>query len=429
MAYNNTARRGVRTTQTVDPMSQALPELSAQIRTLSPEAMPIISVLEKIGKGPAPKTKKVEVRKHYGFDHLDFISAVTVGTAAETRFANITVDQSSRPQTRGSMFYRPQDKIYIMATQQVVEVVMTEDAAYQVNGADISLTTGLTGNTATRSAPGTIVVRVVQPVNFTSFTTSHMLYLDRTIWESQTVGAESVQEETVFDYNFVEHKEAVIEVTEDQMNFVQMRGTMNDFSWQQTQMIERFKKSIAYSATFGDRAVNYDQNNRPTYHMRGLIPSIQTNVTVYDPTTTTDFETLVSEFMYKQAFRYNNGLKRKIAFAGGNFMNNFNKAFKEFRRSDFNQSKQTPGLQIESYHWMGYTIDLVRNELFRLDTPQSDWLCVMDPAQAELRVAKNFETWPYGGRVIGERNKKLVVEWQGTIAYHLEEHHALLRTA
>lgn len=428
--YQNNARRGKRTTTNVNPQS-VKPDLSAQVRSLSPEAMPMISLLEKIGSGPKPKNKRVGTRKHYAFDHLDTATAVTVGTAGEERFAQLTMAQVSRPQVRGAMFYQPQDKLTIVETGQVVEVWITPDAAYKVNGSEVTLTAGLTGGTTTRSAAGTICVRVVEPVNFIDpGGATDTYFLGRTIWESQPVEAVGVMEDELFDFNFVEHKETVVEATNDQIEFIETYGGLgstDDFSFQQKQTFSNMKKDVNYLSFWGERAVNFDQPSRPTYHMRGLMNAIQTNVTVYNPTATADFENLVSEFMYKQAFRYNNGSNRKMAFCGPNFLHNFNKAFREYRRSDINVSKQMPGLDIQTYTWMGYTLDLVRNEIFRLDTKHADWCVVVDPAQAELRVAKNFETFPYN--LANEREKKIASEWQGTIAWHLEEHHALLRTA
>lgn len=432
MAYLGTARRApARTTQTVNPQG-VLPDVSAQIHSLSPETMPLISILEKIGSGPAPRNKKVQQRRHYEFDHLDLATATLAGVIGdgETRFARLTMEQSSRPQMRGSMYYQPQDKLLIVETGQVVEVWITPDAAYKINGSEVTLSTTITGNTTTRSLAGTIVVRVVEQVNWIPVTgTTQTYFLGRTIWESQPVEAMPTQEDLIYDYNYVEHFEDVLICTEDQMNFIEMHGKLNDWSFQQKNTVTRMKKNLSYRSFWGERAVNYDQPNRPTFHMRGIMNAIRTNVTVYDPGTTASFENLMGEFIFKQAFKFNNGTKRKLAFAGGQFMHNFNNAFKDQRRSDINVAKQMPGLDIQTYTWMGFTLDLVRNEIFRLDTPHSDWCVVIDPSQAELRVKKNFESWKFGGRAVGEREDKLAFEWQGTIAYHLEEHHALLRTA
>jgi hypothetical protein len=425
MAWLNSTRRGIRTTQTVNPQN-VKPDISEQIRTLYPEATPIITLMEKISSAGRPKSKKVQVRKYYATDFLDQITAVTVGTATETRFARLTVAQTSRPNISGLMYY-PQDKLYIVATGQTVEVVMTPEAAYQINGSDLTLTAGLTGNTTTRSAAGTIVVRVVEPVAIVNPGNSDFWHLGRTIWESQPIQAQSYQRDVVFDYNFVEHKEAVLDVTEDELEYVQTYGSMKDFDFQKRETIEEFKKQINNTCWYSERAVNYDQNGRPTYHMRGLLNAIKTNVTVYNPTQSgLDFEELISNFMYKQAFRYQ-GAKRKFAFVGADFLHNFNRAFREYRRSDINVAKQTPGLNITTYDWMGYQLDLVRNETFRLGTPQSHWCCVIDPEQIDYHVTKNYDVREYSNN--NERDKKLMIEWSGTLSFHLEEHHALLRTA
>ena len=108
MAYLNSTRRGIRTTQTVNPQN-VKPAISEQIRTLYPEATPIITLMEKISSSGRPKTKKVQVRKYYATDFLDQITASAAGIAGnnETRFGRLTVAQSSRPGISG-MLYQPQ---------------------------------------------------------------------------------------------------------------------------------------------------------------------------------------------------------------------------------------------------------------------------------------------------------------------------------
>jgi hypothetical protein len=44
----------------------------------------------------------------------------------------------------------------------------------------------------------------------------------------------------------------------------------------------------------------------------------------------------------------------------------------------------------------------------------------------ELRVVKDFNSRFYQNN--DERDYKIMMEWQGTIAWHLEQSHALLRT-
>lgn len=425
MAWQNNTRRGLRTTQTVNPQN-VRPSVSEQIRELYPEATPIVYLMEKLSNAGKPKSKKVQVRKYYATDMLDQLTAATAGTAGEARFGRITVAQTSRPGQSGILYY-PQDKLYIVATGQTVEVWMTPDAAYKVNGSEVTLSAGLTGNTTTRSAPGTIVVRVVEPVNFVAPSSSDFWHLGRTIWESQPIGAQSYQRDVVFDYNFVEHKEWVLECTEDEMDYIDTYGSIKDWDFQKKQTIREAKDQVDSTMWFSERHINYDQPNRPTHHMRGILNAIKTNVTLYNPQQTNlDFEQLVSDFMYKQAFLHQ-GSKRKFAFVGAEFLNNFQKAFRDYRRSDINVSKQTPGLNITSYVWMDYQIDLIRNERFRLGTPMSHWCCVVDPMEIDVHLAKNYETRPYN--LPTEREKKLMIEWSGTVAFHFEEHHALLRTA
>jgi hypothetical protein len=427
MSYLNLSRTGVRSTLTVNPQS-VLRDISAKARRLSPTAMPLMNFLLAVGKGRPAGSKKVETRRRYAFDHLDFISAAAAGTAGppdQRRFGRLTIDQISRPYAGGKMFYQPQDKFYIFETGQVVEVVMTPDAAYKVNGSELTLTAGLTGNTTTRTAAGTVVVRCIEPVNFIAPSSSYCYFLGRTIWESQPVETQGYQNDDVYDFNFVEHKELTIEATNDQLEYINMNGKFNDFSELQAEALEQFKTSIDVSCVWGERAINVDQTGRPTHHMRGLIHAIQTNITTYSPASTVDFENLTSEWMYKQVFRYQ-GQSSKVVYAGAGWINNFNQAFKEYRRSDINMSKQTPGLNISTYEWMGYKISIIRSELFRMGTPQEHWAVAFDPSVIEPRINKNFDT--FDPTLPNERVKKWTVEWAATISFNLEEHLALMRT-
>lgn len=433
MAYTSLARPGLRTTQTINP-DLIIPEVSDKIVHIAPEATPLITLGEKLGYGAPPKTHKPRVIDYYETDQFDQVTAVVAGTGTETRFQNWTMANRSRPTTGGAMFYQPQDKFCCITTGQIFEVIITEDAAMKRNGADMTLSTGLTGNTTNRSAAGTIVVRVVEAVPAIAFTSGDVVYLGRSISESQDIEASSYQRDPVFDFNYVEHKEKVFICNEDQRNLIQTVGKFNDFTFQQEQTLLEMKKEVEYNAMFSERAINYDRNNvEPTRHMRGLIPSIKTNVTVYDPTAITPgngFELLVSQFMNEQAFRYNgqNRENRKIALCGPRFLHNFGVAFANYRRMGVNNERRVnAGFVVESYYWQGFTLDLIRTDVLRQGTKLQDWCVVIDPKFAEWRIKKRFETRFY--QLPTERKMKFMVEWQGTIAWHAEEHHALLRTA
>lgn len=428
MSYLNITRRGTRTTQTVNPQS-IMRDISARARTLKPEAMPLWSLLNYAKKGKPAKSKKVETRRRYAYDHLDFISAATAGTVGppdERRYGLLTVDQISRPYSSGTMFYQPQDKFMIFETGQVVEVVITPDAAYEINGSELTLTAGLTGNTTTRTDPGTVVVRCIEPVNFIAPASGTYMYdLGRTIWESQSVDTQGMQNDEVFDFNFVEHKELTLSFTNDELEYITLHG-FDDFSEQKAEFIEKFKKDIDLSNIWGERAVNYDQNNRPTHHMRGIAKAVQTHVMVYNPDNTLDMENLVGEWMNRQVFRYQ-GVKRKTILAGAGWIHNWNNAFKEYRRSDINMTEQMPGLNIQTYEWMGFMIDIMRCELFRMGTPHEHWALALDPSVITSRVNKDFTT--FDPTLPNEREKKVTIEWAGTISFDLEEHLALMRTS
>jgi hypothetical protein len=188
------------------------------------------------------------------------------------------------------------------------------------------------------------------------------------------------------------------------------------------------KKDVEYNAFWSEREDDFTQSSRPKRHMRGLFHSIRTNVAYYDPATLTDFEAMFSNFLFEQAFRYNPTGKSKIGMAGGRFLYDFNMAFREYRRtSDLSSIGKEIGLDADTYVIPGgFKLTLIRNEILRQGTPMEYWCFVIDPSLAEWRIVKDYNSRLYQNP--DERDIKLMVEWQGTIAWHLEQVNALLRT-
>jgi hypothetical protein len=436
MPYQNLNRRGVRTSTSIDPRL-VLEDIDEKIRRLSPEQTPLQTLSEYLGRGPKPKSHRVLVIQEYGFDHYDYATNVVMGerdaTKDERRYARFSVLQASRPGTAANMYYAPQDKFYIVATGDVVEVVMTPTESIQVGPqAFLSLSSALTGvNSDTGfsnvSAPGTVVVRNIQPRPLKPFTSSDIIFLGRTIWESQDKNPPSHQRDVVFSANFVEHKETGLVMTEDQYKWVQFRIGEFDWTFQQRRELEEFKKSVEYNAFFSERAFDPNWGGRPKRHMRGLINTIETNVTVYNPFAIFNFEAFVSNWLYTQAFRYNPNGPKKMAFCGPRFLYNFNMAFAQYRRETALDTKRKIGLDIQTYHLPGgFELKLVLNGIFRVGTPLEHWCVVIDPVEAEWRIVKDYQSSMINDP--RKRDVELVIEWQGTIAWHREESHALLRT-
>ncbi len=423
--FDNLTRGGARSSTSIDPR-KIKEELDEKVRRLDPEACPLQLITDKLSRGPRPKSHKICVQQYDAFDHFDIASNFTAGTSGEARYARIRVANRSRVTTGNQMIYYPQDKITIPSTNQTVEVMITPLASKVVNGAELSLTTGLTGNTATRTAGTDIVVRNIEPQPIIPFTNTDIVYVGRTIHESQPIEASPIQRDCFYDYNWVEHKEAVVVFTEDQKEWVQTHGSVPDFTFQQREQIMEFKKSVEYSMFFGERAVNFEQAGRPTRHMRGLIPSIQTNVAVYNPDSISDFEVMFGNFLLHQGFRYNPNGKRKFAWAGAQFLQKFAMAFRDYRNIAFNKGQYSPGLNVDSYNILGMEILITRNEVFRLGTEMDHWCIIFDPQEAELRPVKTYESRPYA--LANERDYKWMIEWQGSIAWHREEVNAILRT-
>jgi len=433
--YNNVSRRipagGARSSTSMNPKNM-LQDITEKIHILRPEASPLQSIFQYIKRGAKPKSHKVEVMQYHAADPYDYCSNVVMGAASGTagwdRFALLTLDQPSRPETNGSMYYQPQDKLFIVATNQTVEVVMTPSNAIGTgSGNSLVAPADVTGNTTTLTAPGTVLVRSLTPSPILPFTTSDVIAQGRTIYESQRIEAEGHERDLIFDFNYVEHKEATLQMTEDQRYLVQTLSKTPDFDFQQEQTITEFKQKVDMNMLFSERNIDLTVPGRPKRHMNGLFNIIQTNVGVYNPDNVNDWERLVANFMHEMAFRYNPNGNKKIAIAGPRFMANFNLYFKDYRLNTQNTIGKDLGLNIDTYNFLGNQLALVRSDVLRQGTPLEHWCFVIDPAEAEQRIVKDYATRFYQNN--DERDLKLMVEWQGTVAWHLEQSHALLRTA
>lgn len=432
MPYLNLNRPGTRTSTNIDPR-EIEEDIDSKIYTLEPNATPLQTLSNIIGRGKAPNTHKVIVRQEFLFDNYDFCSAVTRGTGNNLRFARLTLDQPSRPLTSQFMYYDPQDKFYVVATGQVVEVVMTPSDSISISQSTKFSTTdtGLTGGTTTTSAAGTVLVRAVNPEPIKNFTSSWVIYLGRTIYESQDIEAQSKIRDFVYDCNFVEHKECVFNMTEDQKKWVKTKLSPPDWDRNQTATMKEFKVTVDYNSLFSERMVDETVPGRPKRHMNGLYHTLKTNIATYDPFTITDFENMFSNFLFQQAFRYNpNDRYTKMGICGGRFLFNFNKAFREYRTTQSLNPKsigKEAGLDLETYVLPGqHKVNLIRSEALRMDTPLENWCFVIDPALMEWRIVKDYKSKYYQNN--NERDEKIMIEWQGTIAWHLEQAHALLKT-
>ncbi len=434
MGYNSTARPGTRSSTSPNPKS-ILEDIDQKIHVLDPEAVPLQVFGEYIGRGAPPRSHKIQVKHYHAFDHFDFASSVYMGngsgTAGEEVYARLTLDQPSRPDLSDIMFYHPQDKFYIVSTGQTVEVSMTptEIITTDDSGTTILLSTNLTDGTTSTTATGTVVVKNIEPAPLIPFSSSYVIFMGRTISESQPIQATSTQRDCLYDCNYVEHKERVLVMTEDQRYMIEMEGKVPDWTFQQEETLRDFKKDVEYNCFFGERAVEFVNPTRPKRHMRGLVNAIESNVAYWNPSSTVDMENLFGNFMFESAFRYNPNGFRKIALCGGRFLHDFNMSFREYRRTDTLAPKAKDlGLNFETYFIPGgFELTLMRSEVLRQNTPLENWCFVVDPLEAEWRVKKDYESRLYS--LPSDRDLKYMVEWQGSIAWHLEQSHALLRTS
>jgi len=434
MAYDNISRigGGIRSSTSINPRTLA-EDITNKVHVLSPNATPLDTIFRHIGRGKTPIGHKVSTMQYDEFDHFDFCSQAVIDSAMPAgweRFALLRLDQASRPSTNSSMWYVGGDKLQIYETNQTVEVFMTNTSQIEIN--DTTLFTDPTsgtvsGNSATQTLPGWVLVRNVEEAPLIPFSTSTIVYMGNMLRESQRITTPSRQRDVYYDYNLVEHKDATVIFTEDQRKWIKTKMTTPDFEFQQKYAIEEFKRSIEFNKLFSERAVDTSDPNRPKRSMRGLIPHIQTNVAFYNPQGIFNFENMMQNFMLEQAFRYNpNGIK-KIGICGARFLAQFNQTFASLRRLDQNP-KGTIGLNLESYSFGNFEIGFMRSDFFGQDTPYSNWLLVLDPIEAEERIVKDYATKPMFQNN-DERDMKFMIEWQGTVAWNIEQAHALLRTA
>lgn len=427
MADIATIRRGLRTSQTHNPMDLPPPDTDEILYIADTTRSQLTTLLEKVKQGSAPKTKKIQVRQYNTFDPLDEITAVTMGDSAdsEQRYANLTMAQRSiRPYT-DDMFYQPGDRL-ILDTGQVVEVVMTPTKKLATLS---TLTTGLTGNSTTASAAGTIVVRNVERAALRAFSGSTWCqFLGHPIYEGQPVESEPYQRDVLYDCNFVERIERTVKCTDDETMYLMTRpGGGADLDFQKKESLADLRQDAELINMFGVRELDMTIKNQPKHHMGGVLWGIKSNVTVYNPYSTTDFERLTQDFMVDQSHKITPRGYTKTWLVGDRFHTEFMRSFKNMRRVMMdNKELKAAGLNISQYDFGGRIINLLPYKHFRAGTKWEWWAVSLDLPLLEQRVKIPFKT--FNATKPGERVLTFAMEWAGTMAMHLEQAHAVLRT-
>lgn len=439
--YRNLNRPGMRTTATIDPRAVEQ-DIAYSIRQLSPHAAPLYSLLDKLSRGKEPKSLKIWVAQEHLFDDVDYVSNVKLGSSVNpkySRFALLTVDQISRPDVRDIMYYQPQDMLHIDKTGQEVEVWANPNSSIRIGlGAtdfftfDAALVGGAPGQQINTTPPGTILVRNVEPYPIKPFSSSYIIYHGRTIFESQDIEAVPTQRDIIYDCNFVEHKETLIQITEEQKDIIQTKFKTPDWTFNQRRDLEEFKQEIERTLLFQARSVDTTIPERPKYTMNGILNSIKTNVAYYDENIEAgpEFEKMIQWFIMEHAFRYNPAGTNKLFLMGIKALVKFNQSFANYRRSKDLAISGKVGFNISGYDFLGYTVGIVPFEAFDRRTNMANWILVIDPALIELRIIKDFNNRlivPGNNNFI--RYTSLMTEWMGTIAFQYEQAHALLRTA
>ncbi len=438
MAWDSKLRSGTRTSTSIHPFDM-WKDIDDSIQEIEPWSTPLQTLGKLLGRGKPPASHKILVRQYFPYDNLDHVIDVVLGDASENteRFALMTPLQASRPSIGGTALYHPQDKLYIVATGQTVEVVMNDVESIPLDeNTKLTITSSRffgDSNPHSTAPKGTFVVRNIEPYPILPFTESDIVILGRAIWESQPVGSVATIRDYVFDCNFVEHRESDrLRFTEDQKKWVKTNAPRPFWTMEQEELIKEFKLETESNAYFSTRQVETMRNGRLKRHMAGLFYVVKTNVAYYDPASTSDFETLISNWLYHQAIRYRVGTMKKVLLAGGTFLFNFARAFRDYRRTE-SGAKNTPfGINFDTYVLPGgFEFKIIRNDLFRMGTPMANWAVSIDPSLMEWRIVKDYKT-----KVVSdpdriptpERDFEIVIEWQGSIAWHLEQAHAILKT-
>jgi len=432
--YRNIIRPG-NITSTSHDARMLVEDINEEIRTLDEVATPLLTLSSYMGRGAKPKSPKIQSIQYHSFSHRDFASTLVLGSATSaqySRFGLLTLDQPTRPDVTDQMIYQPQDQFFIVETGQTVEVVMTPTDSISLaygNQNKLTLPTGVTGNTANVTSTGKIVVRAVRNEAIKSFTTSDLIFLGRSIYESQKIEANGVYRDLIYDCNFVEHKEKTMQMSEDQKEWIQTRFKKPIWDWEQQETMKEFKRDIENAMMFGVRNVDFTITGRPKYNMGGLYNAIKTNVSYYNPDGVTDWEALINSFCFEQAFRYNPNGKKKIAICGARFLNNFNQAFKDYRQTmGLAPSDNKVGLSINTYMMpTGEELKFIVSDfMLPRGTKMENWCFVIDPKEMEMRIVKDIQTKLW--KMEDERDSHLMMEWQGSISWHREQSMALLRT-
>jgi hypothetical protein len=425
----STHRIGLRTTQTVNPQD-ILPDVDEILRRADPTLSQLETILDHLPSGKPPKAKRVDVRQYMSFDPLDRVTNVVVGNAAnnEQRFARLAVQQRSLIATTAvNMIYQPGDKL-VLDSGQVVEVVATPtDVMPGLPQLSAALVGQPSGN---NPPPGEIIVRCVQPVPFMpGWKNGWLQFIGHTLYEGEPVQQKPWQRDVVYDFNYVEMVERVMECTEDETEFITTRGSAKDMQFQREEMLYEIKQDVELLYMFGRRSYDMTVPQQPKLHMGGVLDFVRTNVTLYNPNTPNlNFEQLIRTWMTNQVFRVCPNGMRKLVFVGERLSDAFMSVFDSLRRIDAAKQsiKNVGGVSVSTYEFNGRTIDLVTYRHFRVETPWSWWALALNIPSLETRIKKKYVI--RDATLPTERVYRYAVEWQGTLACHLEETHALLRT-
>jgi len=421
----SSARRGIRTTTTVNPDS-VVPDINVILKRSTPWRSQLSNLLELVSETGAPKTKKVRIADYMSFDPLDECALITAGTGGEERFAVISVAQSNVSKQSNAMFYQPGDELYLIDNDQTVEVVATP---YARNLRYAVLSDGLLGTVGTGLTPaGQVAVRVIKAVPFRNVTLTQLQLIGRAVAEGQDYDTAPIQRDAMYNVNFVERIDISWKATDEETKYIRTYGIPNDFKFQQEESIQDIKTQRELRMMFGQREVDMTDPKAPLYRMGGVLDFIRTNVMAYNPTSTTNFEKVIRTWMTDHAFKYTPNGMEKYVLSGLGALNRLTTTYDSIRRVDMraNPKLRAAGLDLQTYEWLGQTLHIIPYQHFRVGTKHEDWMLALDVPNLELKTAMNFTV--KNTTLANQRQESFYCEWSGTVLVNQEYTHSLLRT-
>jgi hypothetical protein len=308
MPYKNRISSGIQTSITGDPRMQAI-DLSDRIYKQSYSNFPFLTIYNKARRGAKPKGFKCEFMTEYETPVTDVFKDPVWGSATGAnyaRFARFTPEQAWRDgNIKSNCIYYPGDMFSIQQSDQTVMVICTPDANRKhENGSDYLVPAAVSGVSTTKSLPGTIVVMNVSTEPLRHFTVSDVNMHGKGFSETESYNGMTRTNQVVYDCNYVQGLDAFFECSKDEWDWIQKTNSFAKVETQMASTIDDFKKKVENALMFSNRSWTVTDDGSALRTMNGVIPSIKTNISFWNPASITNrgFEKLLNELFSNKYF-------------------------------------------------------------------------------------------------------------------------------